>query len=256
MKTIGLVTGDFRVFYALVKELKGRELPFVSLAKGEPVPFHVGVVITTAPEAREVDIPHKVIYRGDAESAVDQAQLVLRGDRRTKFLVIGIDPGMAPGIAVLADGELINQYKCYSPEDVLSVAERIFNTYQGEKRIVKIGHQAVTLRNRIVNHLLGLRDSVDFALEIVDESNTTLSKQDPDMNAAVEIAFMSGTTVCEPMEIRPSDGEIRFIQKMSRLESDSQITISHELAERVAVGELKLGEAIEEQRRKQGGETG
>ena len=249
MKIIGLVTGEFRIFYGLVRELKKRGLPFVSLSMDEPVPFNVGAVITTGREAPGVDFPCKVVCDEGPANAVDLALQILRGRGKTKYLVIGIDPGMAPGIAVMADGELINRYKCYSPEEVFSVVEGIFNTYEGEKKYVKIGHQAVTHRNRIVNHLLGLKSEVDFVLEIVDESNTTLSKHDPDINAAVEISFMSGSPVDAEIEIRPSDGEIRWIQKMSRIKSDSRITISGELAKKVATGKLKLREAIELQRK-------
>ena len=252
MKIIGLITNDFRMYYRLVEEMKRRDAPFISLSRNEMIPFNIGVVLTTPHESDEIDFPEKVTVGkdGNISGAVDRAQQILRGRKKILYLVIGIDPGMAPGIAVLGDGELINQYKCYSPQDVSGVIEKVFATYDAEKRRVKIGHQAVSFRNRIVNDLLKLKKEIDFILEIVDETNTTLTKHSPDINAAIEISFMSGAPVERSMEIRPTEGEIRNIQKKSRIASMSQVTISRELAESVAVGELGLQEAIDIQRGK------
>ena len=252
MKIIGLITNNFRMYYGLVEEMKRREVPFISLSRNEMIPFNIGVVLTTPLESDEIEFPEKVTVGedGSVAGAVDRAQQILRGRKKILYLVIGIDPGMAPGIAVLGDGELINQYKCYSPQDVSGVIEKVFATYDAEKRRVKIGHQAVSFRNRIVNDLLKLKKEIDFILEIVDETNTTLTKHSPDINAAIEISFMSGAPVERSMEIRPTEGEIRNIQKKSRIASMSQVTISRELAESVAVGELGLQEAIDIQRGK------
>ena len=252
MKIIGLITNDFRMYYKLVEEMKKREVPFISLSKNEMIPFNIGVVLTTPLDNDEINFPKKVTVGVDENiaGAIDRAQQILRGRNKILYLVIGIDPGMAPGIAVLGDGELINQYKCYSPNDVSRVIEKVFTTYEAEKRRVKIGHQAVSFRNRIVNDLLKMKKDWDFVLEIVDETNTTLTKHSPDINAAIEISFMSGSPVESGMEIRPTEGEIKNIQKKSRIASISQVTISRELAASVAMGELSLQKAIEIQKGK------
>lgn len=49
-------------------------------------------------------------------------------------------------------------------------------------------------------------------------------------------------------DVRPSDGEIREIQRRSRIRSSGRITISKELARQVATGEKEMDEAIEEQK--------
>jgi len=252
MKIIGLITNDFRMYYKLVEEMKKREVPFISLSKEEMIPFNIGVILTTPLENDEINFPKKVTVGVDENitGAIDRALQILRGRKKILYLVIGIDPGMAPGIAVLGDGELINQYKCYSPNDVSGVIEKVFATYEAEKRRVKIGHQAVSFRNRIVNDLLKMKKDWDFVLEIVDETNTTLTKHSPDINAAIEISFMSGAPVESGMEIHPTEGEIKNIQKKSRIASISQVTISRELAASVAMGELSLQKAIEIQKGK------
>jgi hypothetical protein len=168
---------------------------------------------------------------------------------RIKYLIIGVDPGKSPGVAVMGDGELINQYKCYSPGEVSGIIEKVFSTYQAENKKVKVGHQAVTIRNRIINDLIELVKKFDFIIEIADETSTTHSKHDPDINAAIVISSMPGVPVDRPIDINPTQGEIKDIQRISRMKSGSLMTISRALAARVAVGELDLVEAIELQKR-------
>ena len=120
--------------------------------------------------------------------------------------------------------------------------------YQAQNKKVKIGHQAITYRNRIVNDLWELKDEFDFDLEIVDETSTTRYKHNPDMNAALDISFLPGKPVTHPLSIHPTDGEIRDLQRMSRIKSDSRITISKELARRVAEGDIDISQAIDIQK--------
>jgi len=119
-----------------------------------------------------------------------------------------------------------------------------FFTYVAVKKKIKVGHQAVTIRNRIINDLLELVKKFDFVIEIADETSTTREKNNPDINAAIEISSMPGSPVYRPMDVNPTPGEIRDIQRISRIKSGSELTISRTLAARVATGELDLHEAI------------
>ncbi len=246
MKIMALITDEFRLYYGLIRELKRKNISFISLAGGEPIPYNVGVVITTRSCMEEIDFPRKIIVEteGDIPRMVDRALEILRGRVRIKYLVIGVDPGKSPGVAVIGDGELINQYKCYSPQEVSVIVEKVFYTYDAENRKVKVGHQAVTIRNRIINDLLELRKKNEFILEIADETSTTRLKHDPHINAAIEISSMPGSPVESYMNINPTPGELKDIQRISRIRSGSFVTISRTLAARVAIGELDLLEAI------------
>ena len=85
-------------------------------------------------------------------------------------------------------------------------------------------------------------------IEIVDEAGTTKRMED-DIEAAIEIAFGKGKEIRFLSEIRPTHGDLKRIQDESRILSGS-ITISEELAELVAKGEMSLEEAIRRQKRK------
>jgi len=112
---------------------------------------------------------------------------------------------------------------------------------------VRIGHGDPTNRNRILNALA--RDRL--RVEIVDEAGTTHRTPQPDVDAAIDIARTPGRRVQPPFEIRPTPGEVREIQRRSRLESGGLVTISSELAGAVARGDFSLEEAIARARRTQ-----
>jgi len=58
-----------------------------------------------------------------------------------------------------------------------------------------------------------------------------------------------GQRVEEAPEVEPTAGELRDIQRLSRIESEGSVTISSELASAVAKGDLTLREAVLSQRK-------
>jgi hypothetical protein len=239
MKIIGLVTEDFRFFHQMVKLLKERHEPFVSLGFDDPVPENVGAIITTTAERGDVRF-HNVISDDDPEIAFKAARSVLRGKRFGK-IVIGIDPGRRPGIAVVGDGRIIDTELVYCPEDVTETLVRMTWNLDFDVMVVRIGHGDPTNRNRIIHAVWPLADEV----EIVDESSTTKKTVTPDIDAAIMIAFTSGERVISEPEVCPTPGEVRDIKRLSRIESKGRVTISTELASQVARGRISLAQALE-----------
>ncbi len=249
MKVIGVMTEDFKVYYELVKALKKRQMPFVSLSFGDGVPQNVGVIITTAWEMDRVDFPHKLAV-SDIEESIENAAHGLDGKDSYGSLVIGIDPGKTPGIGVLGDEEVIFTALSVSPEDVRSVVKRVIREFKYETLVVRIGHGDVTKRNRIINALANL----DLDIEIVDETGTTPHTDYPDIDAAINIASMEGFKAKGSYPVLPTEGELHEVQRRSRIKSEGKVTISRELAERVVKGEVTMNKAIWLQMKKKRGE--
>jgi hypothetical protein len=239
MKIIGLVTEDFRFFHLMVKLLKERNEPFVSLGYDDPVPRSVGAIITTAAERGKVHFD-TLISDDDPEIAFRAARSVLRGKRFDR-VVIGIDPGRRPGIAVVGDGRIIDTELVFCPEDVTETLVRMTWNLDFDLLVVRIGHGDPTNRNRIIRAVWPLADQV----EIVDESSTTKKTVTPDIDAAIMIAFTSGERVVSEPEVCPTPGEVRNIKRLSRIESRGRVTISTELASQVACGRISLAQALE-----------
>ena len=242
-KVLGLLTEDFRLYHDLVATLKARDIPFVSLSFSQRIPANVGAVLTSSSESPRIRFPHKAEC-GDIEEAVVKALQMLKGKTGWNEILMGIDPGSKPGFAVLGDGEVLDARNVDSPEAVAPAVVAAMSSFPGEFFRIRIGHGDATNRNRAINAL----SDKDLAVEIVDEKGTTRRTEHPDADAAIHIAMTPGVRAARHYEIKPTKGEVREIQRRSRLTSVGEITISQNLAIAVAKGELSLGEAIEAQR--------
>ncbi len=288
MKIIGVLTENFSLYYDLVRTLREKGLPFVSLEFDEPIPRTVGVILTSrfeqpsiafegiigieaGPEmekeqnarakrdeepdeepdenrdedtdAPRADRTYGSLQRDAAiQRAINSAVHLLAGGDEYTHLVIGVDPGKRPGIAVIGDGTIVNTYQAPSVERTAPYIDQMLATYPSKRVTIRIGHGATTQRNRIINALLERGCEV----EIVDETNTSERVEDRDIHAAINIAITQGEPVHDRFAIHPTDGELKNIQRLSRLESSGKVTIGRNLARRVALGELTLAEALKE----------
>ena len=127
MKTLGIYTKDFSLYYDLIKTLKKRKISYVSLSSIDHIPSKIGVILTSNNELH--DVKSKKVIAADAydnvDHAVDLALQMLIGKDLYSKLFIGIDPGDQPGIAVVGDGILLQKSNAQDPEKVLSVVKRI-----------------------------------------------------------------------------------------------------------------------------------
>ncbi len=243
-KVLGLLTEDFRLYHDLVAALKARDLPFVSLSFSRRVPETVGAILTSPSEVPRIRFAHIVAVE-DLDTAIAQALQLLKGKTEWRELLIGVDPGTEPGVAVLGDGDVLDTYLAPSPEAVRERVRTALRTFPADQVRIRVGHGDPTNRNRILNSLA----EDDLRVEIVDEAGTTHRTPQPDLDAAVDIARTPGVRVRPPFVIRPTPGEVREIQRRSRVQSDGQVTISSDLADAVARGDLTLDGAIQRQRR-------
>jgi hypothetical protein len=250
-KLIGILIDDFRLYHQIVGHLKSKDVRFVSLSAGETPPPNIGAIIVSKALSKELDYEKKVVCesRDDVEFSVNKALQLMKGKKDFGEIVIGIDPGAKPGIAVLADGDVLNTLIARSPEDVLHVVKRTIDTYPTDDLKIRIGHGDKVNRNRIINSLV----AKDLRVEVVDEDRTTRDARQGiwpktkdkrvDALAALQIAKGRGRIVKEVTHV-PTKGEIKTIQTRSRQLSDGRITISKELAELVVKGKLSMEEAI------------
>lgn len=246
MSCLGVQTSDFSVYYDLVQALRERRIPFVPLAPGEAVPFHISVVLTTEVEA--ATIAHdRVVAFTTAEDTIDAAMRLLHGLQTFRQCVIGIDPGERPGIAVLADGRVVRLVHASSPETVRPAVEAALKSFPAGDAVIRIGHGAPTYRDRILRSMAGLA----CRFELVDETRSTPvachGNAERDTAAATSIALNPGRLLdlAAVRPVRPTEGELRDIQRKSRLVSEGAVTISRALARSVALGRLTLDQAVD-----------
>jgi hypothetical protein len=160
-------------------------------------------------------------------------------------LIIGIDPGKNTGLAIFGEGKLLVTETVRSTGKVAEVLEHFLHCLDYGKAVARIGHGDPTNRNRIMRSIWGLVDE----MELVDETGTTQRTLSPDIDAAKRIAMAKGERIEEAPEVEPTPGELRDIQRLSRIESEGSVTISSELANAVAKGEMTLRQAVRSQQR-------
>lgn len=244
---IGVLTSNFVLYHDLLRALQKRNAPFVSLTFDHEVPAEVEVVITAEEDRGAVSFGNVICAAPgqDVDDLIDRALLTLYRTRSVPEIVIGIDPGATPGIAIFGEGRLLRRFTTPSPAAAVACIQSFIRNWQDCRITVRIGHGARLIRNRIINLLWD--DAT--CIEIVNETSTTPPNTHDDTMAAATIALTPGREVRMPLSVDPKEGEIRDVQRKSRMLS-GDVTISKALARKVLTGEMEMNEAVEAQRHK------
>jgi hypothetical protein len=202
---IAVATVSGKAYYLIVKELKRKNIPFISLTPNEPIPIEIKVAITTKEEQHLIGHEKILVYHDgvEPEALVNKALQIVQGKECYEKIVIGVDPGEVFGVAVLADGKVIETGNCFSVEETL---DKIKNILRNLEKIsitsvsVKIGNGV-----RVYNEkLLGALDNAlpsNVMLESVSEAGTDRYLNETkhrrglrDIVSAIRIAGRNGYT--------------------------------------------------------------
>ena len=235
MRRIAVRTDDFRLSFHLMRELKRRECNFVMLSSGEKWD---GVLLTSPEEVQDGEIP---ATEETLEISVERAIQASRGLDSAVQLVFGVDPGPSPGIAWLADGVVVGSAQLEQIESVADLIVGLSLAVEHKRMCVKVGDGAPLIRDRIINQLI-LRGIE--TLEVNEYRTSQGSRIKTHLHAATRIALMGGSRVHHIRELNPTEGDLKEIQRQSRIMSLGNLTISTELARLVACGELSMEDAI------------
>lgn len=171
---IALVTVSGKAYYRLVKELKGRNLPFLSLTPRDYVPLDIKVVITTLEERHLIRHPNVLVFEdeSDATVIVDEALRVAEGKRNYGRVVIGVDPGKTFGVAVLADGNILETHICSDLEETKSTILKALEKTPAAMTTIKIGNGAPHYAKELL-YLLDEATPKGVVIETVSEAGTS-----------------------------------------------------------------------------------
>jgi hypothetical protein len=163
-----------KAYFLIVNKLNGKNISFISLIPGQSIPAKIKLVITTPEEKPLVDHKKILIFQGEdkLDDLIDEVKKTLLGKEAFSRIVIGIDPGEATGLVVVADGKVIEEGNCFSSEEVINSIIKILGNVDFAVTTVsiKIGNGVP-----IFKELLGDLDDAlpsQVALEVVDEAGT------------------------------------------------------------------------------------
>jgi hypothetical protein len=173
---IAVATVSGKSYYIIVNELKKKEIPFLSLTPDQPIPIETKVVITTESEKEKIHHDRILILEEDTdpEQLINEACQVVRGKEHFERIVVGIDPGQVFGLAVLADGKVIQTANCFSIEETAEKVKNILKNFADKpisSTTVKIGDGVPKCRETLLQNLNDQLPS-NIVLETVSEAGT------------------------------------------------------------------------------------
>jgi predicted RNase H-like nuclease (RuvC/YqgF family) len=123
---VAVVTVSGKEYFLIVCELKKENLPFLSLVPGQIIPAEAKVVITTEKESSLIDHERILVFGKDSDIAeiVRDAKRIVEGKEIFEHIAIGIDPGQVLGVAVVADGKVIETTDCFSIREASEYVKR------------------------------------------------------------------------------------------------------------------------------------
>lgn len=167
MRYLGVVIDDIKTSYGVIRELKRMKIPFALLKAEDPVPDHISALILCGATSKRTS-KKAVSYDGNARSTVLRAMSASVGKERFGIVVVGIDPGDCTGVAIIADGELLEAYTVNGlalKREIQEIIERC----PAEKFLFKIGKGSVS--DEIVTRL---QEDPRLRLEFVVETKKKL----------------------------------------------------------------------------------
>lgn len=198
---VAVATVEGKAYFLIVNELRGQNIPFISLVPGESVPAEVKAVITTEKEKHLIKNEKILTFTSENElvNLVNEIKRILQGKEAYEKIVIGIDPGETIGLAVIADGKDIEEGNCFSTQEIInSIIKTIKNVNFTLTDIsVKIGN-GVPVYKELVE---ALDDALppEVVLKVVSEAGTNLplkknrrSRRIRHISSAIRIAGRTG----------------------------------------------------------------
>jgi len=202
---IAVATVSGKTYYLIVNELKRKNIPFISLTPNDIIPIEIKVAITTKEEQHLIDHEKILVYEDgiEPEALINEALQIVQGKEYYEKIVIGVDPGEVFGVAVLADGKVIETGNCFSIEETL---DKIKNVLRNLEKIpvtsvsVKVGNGVLAYKENLLQ-VLDNELPPNVMLESVSEAGTDRYLNETkhrrglrDIVSAIRIAGRNGYT--------------------------------------------------------------
>jgi len=201
---VAVATVQGKAYFLIVNVLHEQDIPLVSLVPGASVPSEVKVVITTEKEKHLISHEKILVLPEDGEldTLVDEVKRILHGKEAYEKIIVGVDPGGAIGLAVIADGKVIEEKNCFSIKELVEcIVKMVRNVNFCLTNVsVKIGNGVPICQEIVENLDNALLPQV--ALEVVSEEGTNRplkkagrSRKIRHISSAIRIAARTGYIV-------------------------------------------------------------
>ena len=212
---VAVATLDGKAYFFIVNRLREQNVPFVSLVPGDSVPTQIKVVVTTPKERNQVNFVKTITFTDEdtLDDLTIEIKRILQGKEAYEKIVIGLDPGVATGLAIFADGNIMEVENCFSSKEVIKCITKIIKNVNFDQTCVgvKIGNGVPVYKD-----LLEALDQAlppQITLEVVNERGTNKplkenkrSRAVRHISSAIRIAGRSGITFPRGKTVAPDNG--------------------------------------------------
>jgi hypothetical protein len=244
-----VATENPKILYRIVKLLKELKIKFVICLPVDHRCEHAHIVIS-GPDDNSLQHKNRIEVTEDFDDNLVRIEIMSKlYDIHTPYrAIVGIDPGMTYGVALVIDG--ISVYSCSltSPSEVVKLTRTLLEytdaLFPESEQIIRVGtgsklYTALTLRSF-------KNSSINSPLELVNEHRTTIiSGARSDESAAILIAGRTGRAMTDSdVNIEPKAGYIRSLkQYVSKLTRGTKSLTSNE-ARSLISGESTLEDVL------------
>ncbi len=165
MTRVGIYTHDFKFYHDIVVALKRWNLPFFSITDLYSIPTDINVIMSSVNDT--FTLPGQ-IKAGNPLEGIRRCLPILLNREEFNKVIIGIDPGPRPGVAVMADGVLMEAWECPVISNIRESVIKIIDDYSYNYVMIKIGNGDRPNRDIIIKYLKNLAPMI-----IVNEENTS-----------------------------------------------------------------------------------
>jgi hypothetical protein len=199
---VAVATVQGKIYYLVVNALTENGISFYSIIPGQHVPTRAKLVITTEEEKAKVTYPKIIVFHDESEleTLILDVKKALLGKEVCDKIIIGIDPGVAIGLAVLADGKLIEEGNFYNSHELVNAILKIVRTinFSVTKVWIKIGNGVPVYRELL--HDLDEVLPAEINIEVVVEAGTNRpmiahSRKVRHISSAIRIAARTGRLI-------------------------------------------------------------
>jgi len=247
-----IATENPRVLYLLIELLKDLGLDFVVCTADDTRCGNSKVVVTTSEDSLRHQYDSVVYVEDDLDPVLTSVQILasLYDVHNPSLAVIGVDPGMRFGVALVMDGTVTYKNSLTSPGAAVNLTLRLQSyvkqSYPSCQVIVRVGtgaklYSTLYLRNALNQH-------PNLGLELVNEHRTTLSGgATSDQTSAILIAGRTGRKhIDQDMVLEPKVGYVRSLQQFVKRHTRGTRKLTKEEARSILIGNISLDTILDE----------
>lgn len=249
---VAIATANPRALYLIIELLKNLGLEFVVCTINDTRCEQAKVVITTQEDLLNYVYESVVIVDEKLDPEFTSVEILakLNDVYEPTLAVVGIDPGMRFGVALVIDGAVIYKNSQTSPSAAvrltLSLKSYVKRLFPLCHMIVRVGTGSKLYSTLYLRNALG--QYPDLGIELVNEHHTTLSGGfTSDQFSAILIAGRVGRQhIDSDMFLEPKDGYIRSLQQFVRRSTHGRSDISKEEARSILLDKISLESVLDD----------